>query len=248
MTDDSALTAHGRSPRAHATRSFTLTLDGARRGARASVALGIASAVLGAGFGVAARHAQLPFWATLLMSGSVFAGAAQFSALTMWTAPLPFLPIWLSTFALNARFSLLSASLSPWLVQYRGATPWASVFLLGEGTWAVAQDAYRRGQRDLGVLVGSGLSVWVVWMAGTAVGHLSAPFLGDPRRLGLDLVLVLFFAALLTSTWRGRRDVAPWAAAALATRLPPSVVPPEWQILVAALVGAFVGAWRDTRS
>jgi hypothetical protein len=39
----------------------------------------------------------------------------------------------------------------------------------------------------------------------------------------------------------------PWSAAALATRIPPSMVAPEWQVLVAALVGASVGAWRDTR-
>lgn len=228
-------------------RHHTLTAAGAWKGARASVALGVASAVLGAGFGVAARHAELPIWATLFMSGSVFAGAAQFAALTLWATPLPYLPIWLSTFAVNARFALLSASLSPWLKHYRGAVPWAALFMMGEGTWAVANDAYRRGHRDLGVLVGSGAAIWIVWMSGTAAGFLAAPLLGDPRRLGLDLVLVLFFAALLTSTWRGRQDVAPWAAAALATRIPPSIVAPEWQILVAALVGAFVGAWRDAR-
>lgn len=228
-------------------RHHTLTMAGARQGARASVALGVASAVLGAGFGVAARQTELPLWATLFMSGSVFAGAAQFAALTLWAAPLPLLPIWLSTFAVNARFALLSASLTPWLRHYSGAVPWASLFMMGEGTWAVANDAYTRGQRDLGVLVGSGVAIWIVWMAGTAAGFLAAPLLGDPRRLGLDLVLVLFFAALLTTTWRGRQDLAPWAAAALATRIPPSIVGPDWQILVAALVGAFVGAWRDAR-
>lgn len=226
---------------------YTLTAAAAWQGARASVALGVASAVLGAGFGVAARQSELPLWATLFMSGSVFAGAAQFAALTLWTSPLPYLPIWLSTFAVNARFALLSASLSSWIRQYRGVVPWAAAFMTGEGTWAVAHDAHTRGRRDLGVLFGSGIATWITWMAGTAAGFLAAPLLGDPRRLGLDLVLVLYFAALLTTTWRGHQDVAPWAAAALATRIPPSIVAPEWQILVAALVGAFVGAWRDAR-
>lgn len=225
----------------------TLTVHGAWQGARASVPLGVASAVLGAGFGVAVRQVDLPLWATLLMSGSVFAGAAQFAALPLWSAPLPLVPIWLSTFAVNARFALLSASLTPWLKHYRGPTPWATVFLLGEGQWAIGMQAYAKGERDLGVLVGSGLVVWVVWMAGTAAGFLAAPSLGDPRRFGLDLVLVLFFASTLTLGWRGPRDLVPWTAAALATRIPASVVAPEWQVLVAALVGASVGAWRDTR-
>jgi predicted branched-subunit amino acid permease len=84
-------------------------------------------------------------------------------------------------------------------------------------------------------------------MTGTATGYLAAPSLGDPRRFGLDLVLVLFFASTLTSGWRGPRDLVPWGAAALATRIPAAIVAPEWQVLVAALVGASVGAWRDTR-
>ncbi len=222
-------------------------MRGVRLGALASIPLGIASAVLGAGFGVAARQADLPAWATLLMSGSVFAGAAQFAVLPLWSAPLPLAPIWFSTFAVNARFSLLSAALAPWLKHYRGITPWAAVFLNGEGQWAISTEAYARGERDLGVFVGSGLVVWTVWMAGTAVGFLAAPSLGDPRRFGIDLVLVLFFAATMTSAWRGPRDLVPWGAAALATRLPASLVAPEWQVLVAALVGATVGAWRDTR-
>lgn len=225
----------------------TLSTRGIWKGVVASISLGIASAVLGAGFGVAARQTGLALWATLLMSGSVFAGAAQFAVLPLWSAPLPLAPIWFSTLAVNARFSLLSASLTPWLKQYRGATPWLTVFLVGEGQWAISTQAYANGERDLGVLVGSGLVVWVVWMAGTAAGFLAAPLLGDPRRLGLDLVLVLFFAATMTSAWRGPRDLAPWGAAALATRIPASIVAPEWQVLVAALVGAAVGAWRDTR-
>lgn len=226
---------------------YTLTAHGIRQGARASLALGVASAVLGTGFGVAARHVDLPLWATLLMSGSVFAGAAQFAVLPLWSAPLPLAPIWFSTFAVNARFALLSASLTSWLKHYRGATPWSTVFLLGEGQWAIGMRAYAKGDRDLGILVGSGLVVWGVWVAGTAAGFLAAPSLGDPRRLGLDLVLVLFFASTLTAGWRGPRDLVPWSAAALATRIPASIVAPEWQVLVAALVGASVGAWRDTR-
>ena len=155
--------------------AYQLTRAGVGRGIRASVPLGVASAVVGLGFGVAARQATLPLWATLCMSGTVFAGAAQFAALQMWTAPLPYLPIWLSTFAVNARFSLLSASLAPWLAHYRGWRPWAAVAILAEGQWAVSTEAYGRGDRDLGVLVGASLMVWTAWMAGTAAGFLATP-------------------------------------------------------------------------
>ncbi len=221
-----------------------LSRAGVWRGIRTSVPLGVASWIVGLGFGVAAQS-TLPLWAALFMSGSVFAGAAQFAALQMWSAPLPFLPIWLSTFAVNARFSLLSASLAPWLARYRGWRPWVALAILAEGQWAVTTEAHGRGDRDLGVLVGASVVVWAAWMTGTAMGFLASPLLGDPRRFGLDLVLVLFFAATLTSSWRGPRDLVPWTAAALATWGATFVVGPEWQVIVAALVGATVGAWRD---
>lgn len=227
--------------------SDAITRAGIWQGVRASIPLGLATAVLGAGFGVAARQAQLPLGATMVMTAAVFAGASQFAALALWQSPLPLIPIWLSTLAVNARFMLLGAALESWTGRRHGAKAYAAMFFLAEGPWAVAMQAKAAGARDFGVFVGSGVAVWIVWVIGTAAGYLAAPLLGDPRQLGLDLVLVLFFACALTSTWRGPRDLAPWTAAALATQLPASLVAPEWQVLVAAVVGAAVGAWRDTR-
>lgn len=217
------------------------------RGLRLSAPVAVATLVVGTGFGLAAQQHGLPFWAAALMSGTVVAGAAQFAALPLWSAPLPFAAIWFSTLAINARFMLLSAALSPWLGRYRGATPWLSLALLIEGPWAVATRALHDGDRDLGVLLGSEVLIWVTWMAGTTAGFVAAPLLGDPRRFGLDLVLVLFFTGTLTSGWRGRRDLWPWAAAAAATFLPAAIVAPQWKVLVAGVVGATVGAWRDAR-
>jgi predicted branched-subunit amino acid permease len=118
---------------------YTLTRRGLWQGARASVPLGVASAVLGAGFGVAARQVDLALWATLFMSGSVFAGAAQFAVLPLWSAPLPLAPIWFSTFAVNARFALLSASLTSWL--RHGSRPACSAKVSGPSRWAPTRAA-----------------------------------------------------------------------------------------------------------
>lgn len=223
------------------------TTAGVIRGVRLSVPLAVATVIVGTGFGLAAQQAGMALWAASLMSGIVLAGAAQFAALPLWTSPVPLLPLWFSTLAVNARFSLLSASLASWLRRYGGATPWLAVVLLVEGPWAVTTRAQRDGDDDLGVLLGSQALMWITWVGGTVFGYAAAPALGDPRRLGLDLVIVLFFTGALTTGWRGPRDLWPWGAASAATFLPASIVPPQWTVLVAALVGAAVGAWRDTR-
>lgn len=224
------------------------TLAGVVRGVRRSAPLAVATLVVGTGFGLAAAQRTLPLWAATLMSGTVLAGAAQFAALPLWSAPLPFAPVWLSTLAVNARFALLSASLAPWLSRYRGAAPWLALAMLIEGPWAVTTRSHREGDFDLGVLLGSQMLMWATWVGGTVAGYVAAPLIGDPRRFGLDLVLVLFFTGTLTAGWQGRRDLWPWVAAAGATLLPAALVAPQWKVLVAGVIGAAVGAWRDARA
>jgi predicted branched-subunit amino acid permease len=53
------------------------------------------------------------------------------------------------------------------------------------------------GRYSRGRLIGAGLLIYVAWVGGTAVGVLSAGFLDDPIRFGLDVVSPVLFLALL---------------------------------------------------
>lgn len=224
-----------------------LTRAGLRAGARELLPAGPAVLVMALAFGVAAGQAGMPGPLAVLMSAAVYAGASQYVALGLWHPPLPFAAVLVATFAINSRFILLSAALSRWL----SGLPWSrravAVTLLGEANWAAALRAEQRGDRDAGVLLGGGLLLWSLWIAGTVIGVAAGPLIAHPERFGLDLVLVLFFVNVLAGSWRGPSDLLPWVVAGAAASLPASIVPPQWSVLVGAISGAAVGAWRDGR-
>ena len=77
-----------------------------------------------------------------------------------------------------------------------------------------------KGGNDAGVFLGGALVVWVAWLAATATGYLVGALVADPRKIALDLVRPIFFAAMLVPLWKGRRRAVAWAVAgavALAT-------------------------------
>jgi predicted branched-subunit amino acid permease len=89
------------------------------------------------------------------------------------------------------------------------------------------------------------LGLWVAWVAATAPGHLLGALVTDPRRYGLDLVMPIFFCAMLVPLWRGARAARPWAVAGAAALLVHGLVPGYAFIVAGALTGAVAGAFLD---
>ncbi|WP_421700351.1 AzlC family ABC transporter permease [Ancylobacter sp.] len=216
----------------------TLTLAGCGRGARAIVAVLPPVFVFGIAFGIAARGAGLEGWLAALMSMAVFAGAAQFAVLDLWASPVPWLPLLVATFAINARHILLGASLR---TLCRGLSPWkvyGAMTLLSDLNWAALIAAERRGERDLGYLVGGGLLMWATWVVATIIGAVAGGLtLDDVKTYALDLVLVAFFATTLVGLRRGRVDDLPWLVAGAAAMGAVWFLPPNWHVMVGGLAG-----------
>lgn len=224
----------------------TLTLAGCGRGARAIVAVLPPVFVFGIAFGIAARGAGLEGWLAALMSMAVFAGAAQFAVLDLWASPVPWLPLLVATFAINARHILLGASLR---TLCRGLSPWkvyGAMTLLSDLNWAALIAAERRGERDLGYLVGGGLLMWATWVVATIIGAVAGGLtLDDVKTYALDLVLVAFFATTLVGLRRGRVDDLPWLVAGVAAMGAVWFLPPNWHVMVGGLAGGLAGLIRD---
>lgn len=64
----------------------------------------------------------------------------------------------------------------------------------------------------------------------------------DPHRFGLDLVMPVFFAAMLVPLWRGRRAAVPWAVAGAVALLASKLLPGHLFILAGALSGMLTAA------
>jgi 4-azaleucine resistance transporter AzlC len=198
----------------------------------------------GIAFGVAASAKGIAPGISVFMSAAVFAGASQFAALDLWHAPLPLATLALTVLAVNARHILLGAALAPWLLQVPTVRRLAALIFMSDANFAYTMTARDRGEMDAGVLFGSGLVMWVMWTASTAVGALAGSLFGDISRFGFDAIMVAYFTAVITGQWKGRADLLPWIAAAAVAVAGTYVLPPGWHIIAGALTGGIVGAWR----
>ena len=93
-------------------------------------------------------------------------------------------------------------------------------------------------------LVGSGLTLAVVWLTSTIAGVSFAAGIPEPRALGMDFAFTAAFIALARGLWRGRADLLPWTVAVgvvVGLGLIPGLEK-SWSLLIGALAGAATAA------
>ncbi len=177
----------------------------------------------------------------LLMNFWVYAGASQLVAMEAWPRHMTaagVMALALVVATVNARMLLFGASLRPWL----GPLPaWQIYPLLQFSTdpgWVMMMRYRAEGGNDAAAFVGGAIVVLVAWIAATVVGFELGALAADPRKLALDLVLPIFFAAMVVPLWRGRRRAIAWGiagAVALATQY---LVGGWWFIIAGAIAGS----------
>ncbi|MFW5834124.1 MAG: AzlC family ABC transporter permease [Pseudomonadota bacterium] len=229
------------------TDAATLTGQGMIMGARRLLPLTLVVVPFGFAFGAAGVERGLSAFEAMLMSALVFAGASQFATLELWTQPLPLLSIAVTVFAVNARHLLMGAALSPWVHPLPWYRSGPALVLMADVNFADAHRAFREGSRDVGILLGGGLFLWVIWVVGTAGGIALGNQLGNLQRFGLDLVMASFFAALVTGEIRQGTRLLPVVVAAVTAVLAMQVLEVGWSIVVAAIGGGLTGAWLRVR-
>ncbi len=209
-----------------------------REGFRAAVPYAVAGFALSMSFGILARDAGFSAVQAVVMSAIVFAGSAQFTALSVVAAGGSVGAAVTGAALMNSRFLPMGIALAPSLpgsAVERGAQGQAVV----DSSWAMALG--EDGRFDRFFMFGATGVQYLTWTTGTALGAFVEGV--DVEKLGLDALYPTFFLALLIAELRsGRAKGAAALGALLALALVP-VAPPGVPILVASLA-ALIGLRR----
>ena len=205
---------------------------------------GIAVSAIGFGFvfGLAARNAGYSVVEASAMSVIGFAGAAQFAAVGYVSAGLPWAPIVVLTFFLNARHVLYSASLAPRLRRVPFLQRAAMAHVLTDEAFALAATHFHRlGRADVpGYWIGAVIGVFIPWNLATLAGVLLGGAIPDPSRFGLDVVFPAAMAGLAVGLSTGRREIVAAGAGATIGIVLSLAIGPAVGIVAGGLLGPLV--------
>lgn len=214
-----------------------------RDGVRAAVPVIVPTFALAASFGVLARPV-MGVVAPIVMSIVVFAGGAQFAALSVLSGGGGAAAAIAAGTLINTRFLPMSFAIAPSL---RGRV-WrrsAEAQTLVDASFVMADRGDGTFSREL--LIGATGLQFLCWTSGTVAGVLASSVIPDPDALGLDAIFPAFYLVLLVGEIRSGRIVIAVALATAITLSLMSFAPPGVPV-VAASAAALLGLWRrETR-
>jgi predicted branched-subunit amino acid permease len=204
----------------------------------------------GLAVGATAARKGLGFIDHMLMNVFVYAGMSQLVAMEAWPeritiATLAALAVICAT--VNARLLLMTAALQPWLGPLAARKIYPALHLLTDPGWLIAMRYRAKGGSDTGVFFGSGVMLFIAWQCAVAAGYFLGGLIADPRQVGLDLVMPVFFAAMLIPLWSGVRRGLTWAVAGAVALLVQHLVAGWWFIVAGAVAGSVLGGFIDGR-
>jgi 4-azaleucine resistance transporter AzlC len=216
-------------------------------GARDTLPMLLGAAPFGVIYGTLAVTSGLSAGAALALSLFVFAGSAQFIAVSLIAGGAGLAVVAFTTFVVNLRHALYSASLREHVahLQARWRVPLA--FALTDETFAVVQRHYAHpgpATHRHWYYLGSCVAMYVDWILWTAVGLWIGHSFEGLESLGLEFALVATFVGIVAPLLRKRPAVAAAVVAGLVA-LVAQPLPYKLGLMLAAVAGVAAGAWAE---
>lgn len=206
---------------------------------RDGIAVGLATGAYGIGFGAVSEASGLTVAQTCVLSLLMFTGASQFALVGVVAAGGAPLSGAATALLLGTRNTLYGLRMAP-LLQWRGWRRAGAAHVLIDESTAMAVNRGSTEAARLG-FVTTGLAVFVLWNAATAVGAFAGEAVGNPGTYGLDAAVGAAFLALLWPRLKDRRNILVGVlGAAVAISLVPATAPGV-PVLAAGGVAVLVG-------
>lgn len=146
-------------------------------------------------FGILSKNTGITLLECVLFSALVFAGASQFMALNLLGLGTGGIEIVITTFLVNFRHFLMSASLVPRL--HKPKKKWFPLIAFGitDETFSVA--SFHDGKLSTGLVLTIEVLAYLSWVLGSGLGYMLEGLLPAMLRESMGIALYAMFAAFL---------------------------------------------------
>ncbi|MBE4906711.1 AzlC family ABC transporter permease [Bacillus luteolus] len=210
-----------------------------REGVQAGVSIGLGYMPIALTFGLIAKSTGLSVSETILMSLLVFAGASQYIALSLLAVGTGVFEIILTTFIVNIRHLLMSASLNEKVEDDHPGKKALYAFGVTDETFSVS--AIKEGTVSTGYMFGVIIIAYSSWVINSGIGHVIGSSLPQTLQESMSVALYAMFVGLLVPSMKKHKKVIVLAgAAAICNTLFSQFLSTGWAIVLATLVAAVV--------
>jgi 4-azaleucine resistance transporter AzlC len=169
-------------------------------GARDTFPLMLGAFPFGLIYGAVAVSSGLSLTAAVAMSAFVFAGSAQFIAVGLVFAQTPVTIIILTTFIVNLRHMLYSATLLPYLKNFPQKWRVPLAFWLTDETFAVAVRRFQQPDSSTckhWYQLGSSIAMYLNWQLWCLIGSVLGNRIPDASSWGLEVAMPVTFIGMI---------------------------------------------------
>ncbi len=201
---------------------------------------------IGFAFGVLAINGGLTWLETLAMSVIVYAGSAQLMAVSLFANGINPFSIIATTFIVNLRHLLMSASLAPYMTDWSKGQVVAFCAELTDESFGVQSLRFEQGQNDAPLSLGINLTCQLAWVAGTVLGIVAGGLITDVKPFALDYALPAMFIALLVLQIKSRLHLMVALFGGVLSMVLWMVGVTQWNVIFATILAASFGAGVET--
>jgi 4-azaleucine resistance transporter AzlC len=211
------------------------------KGMRDALPIVLGCIPIGMAHGLLTQQAGFFIWVPLGMCLFVFAGASQFTAISMLQNGAEPVAIIVTTFIINFRHLLMSASLAPHLTSWTMQQRLLTGCMLTDESFATLSARFTTVAVKPTEAIALHVTIYFTWALSVVAGFYLGFLIVNPEAWGLDFALPAMFAGLLLPVCRNRPAIIAAAAGGVTSVLLTQLGLKTWGAFTGALIGATAG-------
>jgi 4-azaleucine resistance transporter AzlC len=211
------------------------------KGIKAAIPIVLGYLPIGLAFGILGSQQGLSVIDIFVMSLFVYAGSSQFIAAAMMASGAEAISIISTTFLVNLRHLLMSASLSPHLKHI--STGLQSLIAVGitDETFAVSRSFLNNYKASSGYFMGLHITSHVCWILSTVLGGVFGSKISEATKWGVDFALSAMFIGLLMMQVKSKKDIIVSLCSGALSLFLAINLQGNWNVIIAAVAAATIG-------